>query len=42
MRIFCEHLELVGVHWTMTDPEQAQIAGREAVQKLDEFVGPER
>jgi hypothetical protein len=40
MRIFCEHLNLVEVHWTLSDPEQAQIARRESVQKLDEFVGP--
>jgi hypothetical protein len=42
MRIFCEHLELLGIHWTMTDPEQAQIARKESVQALDDFVGSKR
>jgi hypothetical protein len=39
MRIFCDHLDLLGIHWTLTDPEQAQIARRESVQMLDAFVG---
>jgi hypothetical protein len=42
MRIFCNHLDLLEIHWTLTDPEQAQIARREAVEALDEFVGPKR
>ena len=42
MRIFCQHLDLLGIHWTLSDAEQAQIARREAVQALDEFVGPKR
>ena len=42
MRILCDHLDLLEVDWTMTDAEQAQIARREAVEKLDEFVGPKR
>jgi hypothetical protein len=33
-------LGLLGVRWTMTDPEQAQIARKESVQLLDRFVGP--
>ncbi len=39
MRIFCDHLDLLGIHWTLTDPEQAQIARRESVQSMDTFVG---
>lgn len=42
MRIFCEHLDVLEIHWTLSDPEQAQIAQRESVQALDEFVGPKR
>lgn len=42
MRIFCEHLDLLEIHWTLTDAEQAQIARRESVNALDEFVGPKR
>jgi hypothetical protein len=42
MRMFCDHLDLLGIHWTLTDAEQAQIARREAVETLDEFVGPKR
>jgi hypothetical protein len=40
MRIFGEHLDLLEIRWTLTDPEQAQIARRESVQMLDGFVGP--
>jgi hypothetical protein len=42
MRIFCNHLELLGIHWTQAGPEQAQIARREAVEALDQFVGLKR
>jgi hypothetical protein len=42
MRIFCEHLDLLTVNWTLTDPEQAQVARRESVELLDRFVGPKR
>jgi hypothetical protein len=42
MRIFCEHLELLGVAWTLTRPDQAQVARRESVALLDSFVGPKR
>jgi len=42
MRIFCDHLDLLEVDWTLTDAEQAQIARRDAVAKLDEFVGPKQ
>jgi hypothetical protein len=42
MRIFCDHLDLLGIHWTLTDAEQAQIARRDSVQALDSFVGPKR
>ena len=42
MRIFCDHLDLLGIPWTLTGAEQAQIARREAVQALDKFVGPKR
>ena len=42
MRIFCDHLDLLEVDWTLSDAEQAQIARREAVETLDEFVGPKR
>jgi hypothetical protein len=42
MRIFCEHLDLLEVRWTLADPEQAQIARREAVEELDRFIGPKK
>jgi hypothetical protein len=42
MGIFCEHLELLEIHFTMTDPEQAQIATQKAVRQLDQFVGSKR
>jgi hypothetical protein len=40
MRIFCEHLDQLGVRWTMTAFDQAQIARKESVALLDSFVGP--
>ncbi len=39
MRIFCQYLDLLEIRWTLTSPEQAQIARRESVEALDEFVG---
>jgi hypothetical protein len=42
MGIFCDHLDLLGVSWTLSDPEQAQIARNESVRVLDAFVGPKR
>lgn len=42
MQIFCDHLDLLGIRWTMSNPESAQIARRQAVRQLDEFVGPKR
>ena len=40
MRIFCDHLQMLEIHWTMCSPESAQIARRDAVARLDSFVGP--
>jgi hypothetical protein len=40
LRIFCEHLDLVGISWTLSSPKIVQVARREAVSRLDEFVGP--
>jgi hypothetical protein len=42
MGIFCEHLGLLGVAWTLTRPDQAQVARRESVALLDTFVGHKR
>ena len=42
MRIFCSHLDLLGINWTLSSWETAQIAQRESVARLDEFVGPKR
>jgi len=38
--IFCHNLDLLGVAWTKPGPSQIQIARRDAVADLDEFVGP--
>jgi hypothetical protein len=40
IRIFCAHLDLVGVHWTMSAPNQVQVARRESVARLEAFIGP--
>jgi hypothetical protein len=41
-KILCQHLDLLGVHWTVTGAgrEQIAIATRGGVAILDEFVGP--
>lgn len=38
--IFCEALDRVGVQWNRPNEVQIQISRREAVAKMDEFVGP--
>jgi hypothetical protein len=40
MGIFCEHLSLLGVHWTLARPDQAQVARADSVALLDTVVGP--
>jgi hypothetical protein len=40
MAIFCEHLDLVGVNWTLTRSDQAQVARADSVAILDTVVGP--
>jgi hypothetical protein len=39
MSIFCEHLDLIGVEWTLPRRDQAQVARRESVALLDAFIG---
>jgi hypothetical protein len=39
-RIFCEHLDLLGIAWRAAGGRNVSIARREAVARLDEFVGP--
>lgn len=41
-RIFCEHLDLLGIAWRRAGSQTISIARREAVAALDEFVGPKR
>jgi hypothetical protein len=41
-RIFCEHLLLLGVEWTVASAQNIQIAQRESVETLDRLVGPKR
>lgn len=40
--IFCAHLDLLGIGWTLASRETVQVARRAEVAKLDEFVGPKR
>lgn len=39
-RIFCEHCELLGIHWTLSNPRNVSISHRDSVAILDSFVGP--
>jgi hypothetical protein len=39
-RIFCDHLDLLGIRWTRPNERSIAIDRRAEVAKLDEFVGP--
>ena len=41
-RIFCEHLDLLGVHWTEANAANIQIARKSSVEILERIVGPKR
>jgi hypothetical protein len=41
-RLFCEHLDLLGIAWRRVGVKNISIARREAVAALDSFVGPKR
>ena len=41
-RIFCDHLDLLGIPWRPAGRRDISIARREAVAALDVFVGPKR
>ncbi|HYI99227.1 MAG TPA: hypothetical protein VEX36_06055 [Thermoleophilaceae bacterium] len=38
--IFCDHCDLLGIHWTMSNPRNVSISRRDSVAHLDTFVGP--
>lgn len=38
--IFCEHCELLGIRWTLSNPRNVSVSHRDSVALLDEFVGP--
>jgi hypothetical protein len=40
--IFCEHLDLLGIPWRRMNRWNISVARREAVARLDEFIGPKR
>ncbi len=39
---FCRHLDLLDIAWTMPRSDVVQVARKEAVAALDQFVGPKR
>jgi hypothetical protein len=39
-RIFCDHLDMLGIAWRQMNAVNISVARREAVARLDEFVGP--
>jgi hypothetical protein len=41
-QIFCDHADLLGVAWTRPSDVMIQVARRDAVAILDEFIGPKR
>ena len=40
--IFTDHLDQLGIAWRWSNDHTISIARREAVARLDEFVGPKR
>lgn len=42
LRIVSQHLDLLGIEWTRSNWKTIQVARREAVARLDTFVGPKR
>jgi hypothetical protein len=38
--IFCNHCDLLGIRWTLSNPRNVSIAHRSSVARLDEFIGP--
>src|SRR3954462_2874770 len=39
-RIFCDHLDLLGIGWTRPNAKLIAIDRRPEVAKLDSFIGP--
>lgn len=39
-RIFCDHLDLLGIPWRRMNRFNISVARRDGVARLDEFVGP--
>lgn len=40
--LFCDALDSLGIHWTRPNDRQIAIYRREAVTRLDQFIGPKR
>jgi hypothetical protein len=38
--IFCDHCDLLGIRWTLSNPRNVSVAHRRSVALLDGFVGP--
>ena len=41
-KIFCDHCELLGIHWTQSSFKNISVSRRDSVAILEEFVGPKR
>jgi hypothetical protein len=41
-RIFCEHCDLLGIHWTQSNSRNISVSHRDSVKRMDTFVGPKR
>jgi hypothetical protein len=39
-RIFCDHCDILGIRWTLSNPRNISVSHRRSVALLDEFVGP--
>jgi hypothetical protein len=40
--IFCEHCDLLGIRWTLSNARNVSVSHRDSVARLDAFIGPKR
>jgi hypothetical protein len=38
--IFCDHLDLLGIQWSQSNPRNISVSTRDSVALMDSFVGP--
>ena len=39
-RLFCDHCDLLGIRWSLSNPRNVSVSHRDSVALLDSFIGP--